>query len=175
MGFRKIKLKILISLSLIAFILLIMQSRSTKNEHLIDSIKMMSSNQGDTLVQYLRAHERILPLMKHSPLEKVSLTQVGFGGGYGNKLYSFISSLVIAILTDSKLVVKWPEVEDYVQLPINAFTNENMMVGISKKFIYYISTTQSWQERKNISELMKTTIPINYFRHVLKSGIIYFF
>lgn len=38
--------------------------------------------------------------------------------GYANKLYGFLSSLLIAILTDSALVVEWKDIEGFVEEPL---------------------------------------------------------
>jgi len=83
--------------------------------------------------------------------------------GYANRLYSILSSFVIAILTNSQLVVKWKEIEPYVDLPIRVF-NENLTIdeGISKikfrKLLFHAKPAQSWSRTKKIEALMKTSL-----------------
>lgn len=55
-------------------------------------------------------------LIKHNLANKIVLSG-RTGGGYGNKLYGFLSSLVIAILTNSKLYSIWPNIDQFIEVP----------------------------------------------------------
>jgi hypothetical protein len=86
-------------------------------------------------------------------------------------LYSFVSSLLIAILTESQLVVRWKEIESYVNLPMRILFNTNLTndEGLDqenfKKLFHHVKPAQSWRKTKNISSLIKTNVPnaLRYF------------
>jgi hypothetical protein len=85
-------------------------------------------------------------------------------------LYSFVSSLLISILTESQLVVRWKEIDSYVNLPIHILnTNLTNDEGLDReyfnKIFYHVKPAQSWTKTKNINSLMKSNVPnaLRYF------------
>jgi hypothetical protein len=126
-------------------------------------------NSADKLIEYYQIHERISKM--NSSLRKIAFNELGLKGGgegYGNMLYSFLSTFCIAILTQSQLVVRWPKIETYVDLPINIFMNINKSDGLNesefKRSYRHIRPRESWYLKKNINSLMTTTLPDNLLR-----------
>ena len=126
------------------------------------------SNDNDRLTEYYETHKRISQM-------NVSLRKISFNecvqAGYGNRLYSVLSSFLIALLTNSSLVIKWKEIEPYVDLPIRVFdSNITRDVGLSKeefeKRFYHANPAQSWSRTKNIEALMKTNVPETPLRYL---------
>lgn len=39
-------------------------------------------------------------------------------GGYGNKMYSIISGFLLALITNSAIIITWPEIDNYIQEPL---------------------------------------------------------
>ena len=127
-------------------------------------------NETDKLQEYYRIHERV-------SYEKASLRKISFNGytagGYGNKLYSFLSSLVVAILTDSHLVVRWSDIDKYIEPPIRIFENVSIDVGLNstefKNNSLYLDAKQAWSTKKTIDILMNTSVPTDYLRYFYNS------
>ena len=68
----------------------------------------------DSLNEFREIHAKIIG--KKLPLR---VTFNGYtDGGYGNRIYSMLTSLVIAILTDSALLIQWNEIENYIEEPL---------------------------------------------------------
>lgn len=125
----------------------------------------------DKLNEYFRIHERISK--QKSSLKKISINS-GAAGGYGNKLYSFLSSLVIAILTDSQINLKWKDMPHYIDPPINIFENITYSEGLTddefKNKSIHFQARQPWSVKKNVDLLMKTQVPTRGFlRYFYKS------
>jgi hypothetical protein len=131
----------------------------------------------DRLNEFYKIHERIFSQ------SNLSLRKISFNGqtagGYGNKLYSFLTSLIIAILTESQIVLKWNHIDKYVKTPINIFDNISENSGLNdaefkSKSIYFVSS-QAWSPNKNVESLMKTSVPAqNYLRYFYSSIDPYF-
>ena len=84
--------------------------------------------------------------------------------GYGNKLYSYISSQLIAILTDSNLFVVWKirgsnlSINNYIEAPLNnRFTIINEQIILNHD-LCYVAPRQAWLLNKNTTLLMNTKI-----------------
>jgi len=123
----------------------------------------------DKLIEYYQIHERISKM--NSSLRKIAFNELslkGGGEGYGNMLYSFLSTFCIAILTQSQLVVRWPKIESYVDLPIDIFMKINKSDGLNesefKRNYRHIHPRESWLLKKNINSLMTTTLPDSLLR-----------
>jgi hypothetical protein len=139
-----------------------------RNSNELFSVDNTAKTTGDKLEEYFRIHEHIARQMS---LKRVSINYY-YGGGYGNRLCSFISSLLIGILTNSQtIVVNWSDIENYIDPPIsNLFTQSESFYTIVYNYFYYIFRTyyvfgkEAWKAEKNINMLMKTHIPLNGFR-----------
>jgi hypothetical protein len=139
---------------------------NNKSSSFIQSI----SNNYDKLTEYYEIHKRISKM--NVSLRKISFNECG-QAGYGNRLYSVISSFLIALLTNSSLVVRWKEIETYVDLPILVFDNnitrdEGLSKGEFEKRFYHANPAQSWSRTKNIQALMKTNLPETPLRYLYK-------
>ena len=83
----------------------------------------------EPLKKYFKTHEQILN-EKNASLRKIFITNPG-DGGYGNRMYAFISSALIAILLDCQLVVNWRSKETlYVDPPIDLFDKVQLFKSI---------------------------------------------
>ena len=124
----------------------------------------------DKFFEFYRIHEQMIK--ENSSSKKISFN--GYtAGGYGNKLYSFLSSLIIALITDSQIVLRWKDIDKYVNPPINIFDSvpedEDLNEAEFKSKSYYFGTKQSWNLNKNVGELMKTSVPNGYLRYFYSS------
>ena len=126
-----------------------------------------NKNTKDKLQEYFQLNERI---SKQASLKKVSFNYY-YGGGYGNRLCSFISSLLIGILTDSQtVIVNWYDIKDYIDIPIsNLFIESENFLTMTYNYFsyifrtYYVFGKEAWNPNKNINMLMNTNIPMNGF------------
>ena len=81
-----------------------------------------------------------------------------------------LSSLVIAILTDSALIIRWKEIDKYIEEPVYKafydFSNQSneFNANFRSEDIYRPSANASWQKNKDMNQLIKTLIPLNKTR-----------
>ena len=68
----------------------------------------------DTLLAYKEIHRNIMDGI--SKPVKVSVHGPA-GNGYANKIYSLISAMVVALLTDSAFLVRWENIDLYIKEP----------------------------------------------------------
>ena len=99
------------------------------------------------------------------------------GLGYGNLLYSFISSLLIAILTESQFVLRQKNINSKILAPpFNMLQNVSERIGFeTNNVMFYLSsfyftgskTGQAWLLNKDLNRLVKAkvTIPLGYMRY----------
>jgi len=79
-------------------------------------------------------------------------------GGYGNQIFSIVTSFVIAILSERKLKIKWDEIRPYIEEPFeNTFINMNFI----QPELFSMTNSNSWNKVKNIENSMKTNISSN--------------
>ena len=95
-------------------------------------------------------------------------------GGYGNRVFTIISSLLIGVLTDSAVIIgDWQEIDKYIELPFNAFYKTNQNTSLNPNYkpeqIHSFRTRNSWAYKKNIGMLMQTSIPPNVTRFMYKN------
>jgi hypothetical protein len=151
-------------------------SISNRNEFVNSENKILKKNKynaslngnKDRLNEYYELHKNISQM--NESLRKISFNECR-KVGYGNRLYSLLSSLVIGILTKSQLVVRWHEIEAYVDLPINIFynnltQNQGLEKEDFKKKFHQAKSIQSWWTIKKIDPLMKTHLPENALRYL---------
>ncbi len=55
--------------------------------------------------------------------------------GYGNKLYSMITSMVIALLTDSAILIRWDAIHNFIREPFNLSFHD---YAPSSNFVRYL-------------------------------------
>ena len=86
-------------------------------------------------------------------------------GGYGNQLYSMLSSLTVAKLTDGKFICLWPNINEYIEEPFeSSFKNNNFDINklANKTDIHVLGLTDGWTIKKNIKAIIKTKFPTEY-------------
>ena len=121
-------------------------------------------NDKDPLDEYRQIHESII--------NGKSTTRITFNGftpaGYGNKIYSLLTSMVIAILTDSALIIRWKDIDKYVQEPFNQsfhnFENEQSFFNANHEkssLIVPSNSGHAWNEErdKDMILISKTQVP----------------
>lgn len=102
-------------------------------------------------------------------------------GGYGNKLYSLITAFLIALVTESALLIDWPEIGNYIKEPFTMSFhrfNDSTYLDFNQKHpsIYTINTksVNSWNFNKRvISEPIENLE--NFSRYFVSDIIPYFF
>ena len=90
--------------------------------------------------------------------------------GYGNRLYTFISCILVGILSDSLVILTaWNESRNFLELPFNPFyvTKENNYLNpnFDKKKIHRFRVPYAWKAKKDINVLMKFEIPKDRTRY----------
>ncbi|CAF1044801.1 unnamed protein product, partial [Brachionus calyciflorus] len=101
--------------------------------------------------------------------------------GYANKLYAILTSLFIAIINDSALILDWPEIAQYINPPlIDVFTqfddesHFNLNFKPKQNLILPEETENSWKYEKSLKDLINNYVP-NYDRIVYKGFAPYLF
>jgi hypothetical protein len=76
--------------------------------------------------------------------------------GYGNRLYSMLSSTLIGIITNSAVLIKWDRIDEFIQEPFH----ESFVKTYSfKKTLYKPKTLYEWSKYKDMKRLIKTQVP----------------
>jgi hypothetical protein len=128
----------------------------------------------EPLKNYFKIHEQILN-EKNASLRKIFITNPG-DGGYGNRMYAFISSALIAILLDCQLVVNWRSKETlYVDPPIDLFDKVQINDGFSSnanQTYAFPHPTYPFRPSKDIKNLIENPykVPENFMRYIHGSG-----
>jgi hypothetical protein len=182
--------KILFSIST-AFLIFLTVELIYLNEKIINTnldtpllILTRSNSKSDKLNEFKENHEMII---KQS-LSKNQSLKIVFNGlservSYGKMLYSFLTSLLIAILTDSALLLKWKHMDKYIEEPLYQTFNQfdhvmnELNIEFNKKDIYYfkIKSNSSLSHNEHMNDLRDTMIPNNYSRIYYESSEAYYF
>ncbi len=102
-------------------------------------------------------------------------------GGYANKLYSMLSSLVVALLTDSALVVRWHHIDHYIEEPFDsAFANftsldHDFNANYKTDTITTIHSQQGWKRHKDLKTLTRTFLSPSHNRFLYNEYDPFFF
>jgi hypothetical protein len=101
--------------------------------------------------------------------------------GYANKIYSMLSSLVLAILSDSAFFIQWKFIEKFIEEPFyltfKKFSKKSLFNPEYKNNeIYYVkASSNAWKHDKDMEMLIKTSLPKNKTRIIYNSYDPYFF
>lgn len=103
--------------------------------------------------------------------------------GYGNKIYAFLTSFTIALLTDSALIMRWPSINNYIQEPFTMaygpFPDNNPLnptFNWESVCILNTHTVNSWKRTKKLlANDRSIDIPANYTRYLVTDVSAYFF
>jgi hypothetical protein len=83
--------------------------------------------------------------------------------GYGNRLYAFLSSLLMAILLDAHLFTDWPEIDINIQEPFQQSFNKSCYLKYSaiasRNLVYTAISKSPWTVNKNVKMLSQQLIP----------------
>ncbi len=122
----------------------------------------------DQLVKYADIHKGILG---SSDVNRKIVFSGEIKEGYGNRLYTFLSSLLIALLTDSALIVNWRGIEKYIEPPIDILyvKNAHGCSKSSKETPFEMKAQYAWKSHKDINSIIKTEIPVNHNKFLYKS------
>lgn len=92
-------------------------------------------------------------------------------GGYGNRVYNFLSCFVFGLLSHSFVILKsWKESRDYIDLPFNPFDVQNISDNdflnpeFEKDKILELKTPYAWNNTKDLGAIMNFQIPENATR-----------
>ena len=86
--------------------------------------------------------------------------------GYGNKLYSMVSSTVIALLTNSALVIRWHNISSFIEEPVplsfasfSHLPESTFNAEYQPHELYKAQHKQRWLRKRNLATLVKSHIP----------------
>jgi hypothetical protein len=165
------------SLFILSIILYFLIYNQLENRNLISSFSkpkieinlLITDYQNDTLKEYKIIHNDIMAGKKPLKLTYNGYTMIG---GYANKLYSMLSSLVIALLTDSAIIIRWVHINSFIKEPFNmSFYNfdikkDEFNVEYNRSLFYVPTKSEaSWYFFKHMDLLIKTEIPMNFTRY----------
>ena len=142
--------------------------------HLKDDLKSIN----DSFIDYERIHNDIV--FNRSSNRRV-LFYKSSQVGYGNNIYSMLSAFMIAVLTESALLIDWPEIDKYIEPPFNlSFSrfHDSSELDLSQKsppiFVVHPETENSFRREKRL--LIDISLPSSYYsRLYLSHYTAYFF
>jgi hypothetical protein len=176
---QKEKISISSFLKLIVIILLIILIYLYNNNYIINyKIKIIKQNDSKASLEKFKLNQKNIMLGRTD----LKLVFEGYtSGGYCNKLYSLITSLLISILTKSALVIRWDYIDKYIEEPLYLsffkFNGNDEFNGEYRKdMIYYPQPSKyAYQKYKNMDELINTKIVENRTRILYNSNRAFFF
>ena len=120
-----------------------------------------SDNEGRNMDTYrLTIHDRIVS--GQLPL-RLSVNTLDGYNGYGNKLYSMLTTFVVAILTDCAFVIReWPWIALYIKEPFNltfGYNSSGLRERGESVNYTWIKDVQPWTTVKNLSALLNYQLP----------------
>lgn len=130
-------------------------------------------NNTDPLKHFFKKHAQILN-EKNASLRKIIFSSPG-DGGYGNRMYTVISSTLIAILLECQLVIfNWRNKETlYIDPPMNLFDQIKIDDGLTSNQTYHFPhPTYPFNPVKDIKYLIKKPyeVPTDFMRYLHNSG-----
>lgn len=105
---------------------------------------------------------------KHQSRKIVSLE---VKAGYGNHLYSILTSMTIALLTDRKFQMNWPEIEQFINEPSNNTFIKNLNM---KHYLINPKENSGYKPVKNIHKILSTNVSFADETVFFGNGIAYF-
>lgn len=145
------------------------------NEKIINLNQMVKSN-NDKFIEFEINHLKII--RGDLPIQVVwnGYTEAG----YANKLYSMLSSLILAILTDSAFFIRWKYIDKFIEEPFyltfRKFNEKTLLNPEFKKTeIFYAKASPNvWKLHKDMENLIQTSLP-NKTRIIYSDYDPYFF
>lgn len=101
---------------LACFVMLFYSPQIDLSNNLIELLSRFSGeDNNDPLNRYIQMHEEIID-------GKIKPPKVVFSGdirpGYANKIYTVLTAMTAAVLTDSALVIEWKNIDTYIESPL---------------------------------------------------------
>lgn len=161
------------------FIILVLGSLALIIIYNLYAYSLSSAIQQNCLDEFIKIHEKNL---KDNETNKKLVFMKRNWLGYANKVYAFLTSLTVAILTDSALLIDWPGIDQYIQTPLKDlfrvfepnsefnffYKNATLNFNLPR------STENSFKYEKNLTLMQNTTIPNEKNRLVIEFIIPYF-
>lgn len=159
------------------------KNESNKNVLIVVNItdkKDTDLNENIKNLEYIKIHEDIVFNRTLEQHKKIVFYLQRSDVGYGNNVYSYLTALLTAILTESALLVDWPQIEKYIEEPLKfaytKFKDSSYLDFNQKKPTIYglnLVSINTWKFEKilNINE----TLPDKYSRISVRSIEPYFF
>ncbi|CAF1088724.1 unnamed protein product [Brachionus calyciflorus] len=130
-------------------------------------------NFGDKFDVYLQIHNSIIEKSENET-KKITFAIPAKGYGYGNKVYGLISALVIAIITDSAVLIDWPEAEKFIESPLkDTFKKFNTTfqlslgyTGNTSNYHQHALSQNDWIYEKRLEYLVNKSIPNDKIRYI---------
>ncbi|CAF0976282.1 unnamed protein product [Brachionus calyciflorus] len=85
--------------------------------------------------------------------------------GYGNKIYTLISSMVVAIITDTAIKIEWPEIEQFIQCPLKDIFKKYDSPNQDKRLRINPIADLDWKYEKSIENLKDIGIPLDMIEY----------
>ena len=133
--------------------------------------------QNDTLHEFRLIHENIMNGKLPFKLSVNGHTSAG----YANRLYSMLSSLTIALVTDSAFIVRWSRINNHIKEPFfktfHDFGSDQNEFNIDYNpgNVFHPKDVSGWQSNRNMDDLIKTSLPLDRKRFLYRDIEAYFF
>ena len=131
----------------------------------------------EKLSVFFRLHEAILA-SKDAHSKRITFNGNAQGiitgsptGGYGNRLNSVLSTLLVAILLDTQVNIKWRHVDKFIQTPLKGLFDFDVQESVGLGFLelkmksFYFKAAQPYRPIKNVNLLSRTLLPPGYKRY----------
>lgn len=128
----------------------------------------LKENSNDKLNEYVSFFNSSLNSISNRR-KKVIFCDPRFGG-YGNRLYTFLSCFVLGILTDSLVILTaWEESQEFIDFPFNPFYSAKSSSSLDPEFekhkIFTIfHAPYAWDIKKDLDSTINFNIPKNRAR-----------
>jgi hypothetical protein len=147
-----------------------------------------NSNESDKLERFFKLHKSLQSNREQNGKQIIIINGNSRGiltgspkCGYGNRLNSIISSMLIAILMDAQINIKWTNIDKYIRTPISDIFDFNLdeKQGFSNYLSFalnsrWLQAKQPYVAVKDIDLLSLTRLPSNYKRYFLDYADPYF-
>lgn len=148
------------------------------NSHkFVGNLDYIQLENNDPLQKFVSNHEKIIESMSNN--KKIVFHKRLNSGGYGNSMYSMLSALLLAILTDSALISEWDYIHYFVIPPLkNTFhkyeSNSELNINFKKNYIVQTSVN-AWAYDKNLNVYLENRMNYDQNRIQIESLTAYFF
>ncbi|CAF0990978.1 unnamed protein product [Brachionus calyciflorus] len=161
MKFYKLKFLLKILFCIILFKIIFYFKSKSKQEITLENVSLKTLEPNvhriDPFDNYKELHKLILKSSK-SINKKIVICKPVLYAGYGNKIYTVLSSLLIAILTDSAIRINWPKINNYIQPTLLDIFDDSLQF-YKDYFHLNSSNINNYNYTKNYDELINNYIP----------------